>query len=71
MFSKISVKGEDIAPLYKYLIALNTPPKGKGDVSWNFEKFLIGKDGKVIGRYASAVKPDDAKLVEAVEGALK
>jgi glutathione peroxidase len=39
-------------------------------VSWNFEKFLIGKDGTIVGRFKSGVAPDDAKLVQAVEAAL-
>src|SRR6266481_6308125 len=47
MFSKIIVKGAGQAPLYKYL---TTHPKFRGDVAWNFEKFLIGRNGEVIGR---------------------
>ena len=57
MFSKIVVKGPENA----------TPA---GEVSWNFEKFLIGRDGKILGRYKSAVAPDDAKLTGAIEAAL-
>jgi len=64
MFSKIVVKGPNKAPLYKALTEGATPP---GEVSWNFEKFLIGRDGKIIGRYKSAVAPDDAKLTGAIE----
>jgi glutathione peroxidase len=66
MMSKVSVKGDDITPLYKYL----TTAKG-GDVKWNFTKFLIGKDGEIAGRFESAVKPDDPALTGAVESALK
>ena len=65
MFSKISVKGEDTAPLYQYL------EKEKGAVKWNFTKFLAGKDGKVIQKFDSAVKPDAPELVNAIESALK
>jgi glutathione peroxidase len=67
MFSKITVKGADKAPLYKALTEAADP---KGEVGWNFEKFLIGKDGGVIGRFKSGVAPDDAKLVQAIEAAL-
>jgi glutathione peroxidase len=67
MFAKITVKGPDKAPLYKSLTEAADP---KGEVSWNFEKFLIGKDGAVIGRFKSGVAPDDAKLVQAIEAAL-
>lgn len=67
MFSKITVKGSGKAPLYAALTELADP---KGEVSWNFEKFLIGKDGAIVGRFKSGVAPDDAKLVQAVEAAL-
>jgi glutathione peroxidase len=70
MFSKISVLGADQAPLYKYLTAQDVKPKRKGDVSWNFEKFVIARDGTIVGRYASKVKPDDHELVSTVEAAL-
>jgi glutathione peroxidase len=66
MMSKVSVKGDDITPLYKYL----TETKG-GDVKWNFTKFLIGKDGQIAGRFESAVKPDAPELTSAVETVLK
>jgi glutathione peroxidase len=65
MMSKISVKGEDQAPLYKMLTG------EKGEVTWNFNKFLVGKDGKLIEHFDSKVKPEDAKLTGAVEAALK
>jgi glutathione peroxidase len=67
MFSKIVVKGPNKAPLYKTLTEGATPP---GEVSWNFEKFLIGRDGRIIGRYKSSVAPDDAKLTGAIEAEL-
>jgi glutathione peroxidase len=70
MFSKIVVKGKDQAPLYAWLTAQETAPVGKGSVSWNFEKFLVGRDGKVAGRFAPGTKPDDPALVAAVEAAL-
>jgi glutathione peroxidase len=67
MFSKICVKGPGIAPLYKTLTESADP---KGDIGWNFEKFLIGRDGKVVGRYKSGVAPDDAKLKATIEAEL-
>jgi glutathione peroxidase len=66
MMSKVSVKGDDITPLYRYL----TETKG-GDVKWNFTKFLIGKDGRIAERFESAVKPDAPELTSAIESALK
>jgi glutathione peroxidase len=63
--SKISVKGSDIAPLYEYL----TKSSG-GDIKWNFTKFLIGKDGAIVARFESAVKPDDPQVTAAIEKAL-
>jgi glutathione peroxidase len=65
MYAKISVKGSDIAPLYQYL----TTAKG-GDIKWNFTKFLIGKDGAIVGRFESPVKPDDPKVIAAIDKAL-
>ena len=68
MFSKISVKGEDIAPLYKWLLAQSNSTT---DVDWNFAKFVVGKDGTTVKRYSSRMKPDDAKVVADIEAALK
>lgn len=71
MFSKIDVKADDQAGLYKYLTNLDLQPKGKGDVRWNFEKFVIDRSGKPIARFGTRVSPDDKKLVETIVGALK
>jgi len=70
MFSKISVKGEDIHPLYKFLTSKETNPEFGGAISWNFNKFLIGRDGRIVGRFGSRTKPDDQELIAAVEKAL-
>jgi glutathione peroxidase len=67
MFSKITVLGGSKAPLYK---TLTSTPKFTGEVSWNFEKFLIGRDGQVVGRYKSPVEPMSAELTKAIEAAL-
>jgi glutathione peroxidase len=66
MLSKVSVKGADMTPLYGYL----TAAKG-GDVKWNFTKFLVGKDGKVIERFESGVAPESPQLTSAIQQALK
>lgn len=71
MFAKISVKGADIHPLYAFLTSKDANPQFGGDISWNFNKFLVGRDGKVLGRFGSRTKPDDKDLVAAVEKALK
>lgn len=66
MFSKVSIKGEAKHPLYAAL------QSAVGDeVGWNFEKFLIGKDGKVLKRFTSEVAPDSPELLQAIEAALK
>jgi glutathione peroxidase len=67
MFSKVTVKGSDKPPIYAAILAAAQPA---GDISWNFEKFLIGKDGVVVGRYKSGVRPDAAELTQAIEAAL-
>ena len=64
MMSKVSVKGSDMAPLYGYLT------QAGGDVKWNFTKFLVDKDGKVIRKFDSAVKPDSSELTSAIEQAV-
>jgi len=71
MMAKIVVKGDGIHPLYKDLISIDTKPAGKGDITWNFEKFIINKEGEVVARFAPRTKPDDAKLVETIETELK
>jgi glutathione peroxidase len=67
MFGKIDVKGKNIHPLYAWL---TRHPNGN-PVSWNFNKFLIGRDGDVIAHFGSRTAPDDPKLIEAIESALK
>ena len=58
LFDKVDVNGADAAPLYDSMKAAT----GGGDVRWNFEKFLINRDGKVVRRYRSKVAPEDAAL---------
>jgi glutathione peroxidase len=71
MFSKISVKGEDIHPLYKYLTSAETDPEFAGDITWNFNKFLINPSGKIVARFDSKDKPESEKVVKAIQLALK
>ena len=71
MYSKISVKGADIHPLYQFLTDKQANPKTGGDIQWNFTKFLVGKDGKVIARFESAVTPESAAVTSAIERALQ
>ena len=70
MFAKISVKGEDQHPLYKYLTDANTNPQFAGDIKWNFNKFLVDKNGSVIARFDSKATPESEAVTSAIEKAL-
>lgn len=70
MFEKIDVNGKNAAPLYKQLTSKAVSPKDPGDVKWNFEKFLIGRDGKVAGRFRSKTEPMSDELVKAIDAEL-
>lgn len=70
MYAKISVKGSDQAPLYRYLTDRQAHPETGGDVKWNFTKFLVDRDGRVIGRFEPSVAPESPELVQAIEKAL-
>jgi glutathione peroxidase len=89
LFSKISVKGEDQHPLYKYLTETKTEAdvsngdefenklknygvvrENANDITWNFEKFLIGKDGEIAARFAPDVTAEDERLVEKINAEL-
>jgi glutathione peroxidase len=70
MFSKISVKGTDQAPLYSYLTK-ETGPGISGDIKWNFTKFLVDRSGSVVQRFEPAVTPDSEEMVGAIEKQLK
>jgi glutathione peroxidase len=67
MFSKVDVKGEHQHPLYAILTQLPDDAGKAGSVGWNFEKFLIGRDGRVVRRWRSKVVPEDPRIVEAIE----
>ncbi|MDX2230763.1 MAG: glutathione peroxidase [Leptolyngbyaceae cyanobacterium bins.349] len=63
LFDKVHAKGAEQHPLYARL----TQTAPVGDVAWNFEKFLVSKQGEVVGRYKSSVAPDSAELIRAIE----
>ncbi len=67
MFAKISVKGEDQDPLYKFLTNKETNPDFAGDIKWNFSKFLVDRKGKVVARFEPKVKPDSEEVNAAIE----
>jgi glutathione peroxidase len=71
MFSKIVVKGESKAPLYEFLTSKKTNPKFGGEITWNFEKFLVGRDGKVAARFKPGMKPQTEQIVQAIESELE
>ena len=70
MFAKIHVKGRDQHPLYAYLTDKRTSPETGGKITWNFNKFLVGRDGRIVARFGSRTKPESKALVAAIEKAL-
>lgn len=70
MMAKVSVKGDDITPLYQFLTDKAAHPQTGGEIGWNFTKFLVGPDGKVIARFDSKVEPDSPQVTSAIEKAL-
>ncbi|HNX35303.1 MAG TPA: heme-binding protein [Kiritimatiellia bacterium] len=71
IFGKIHVKGAEQHPLYAWLTDSNLHPEFGGAISWNFNKFLIDRKGKLIARFGSRTTPDAPKLIEAIEKALE
>jgi glutathione peroxidase len=71
LFSKVKITGKEACPLYQFLTGKDTNPKHAGPVRWNFEKFLIARDGTVAARFASDIDPDGAEFVGAIERELK
>ena len=68
MFDKLEVNGENRHPLYVALAGKDSP--FPGDIGWNFTKFLISRDGKILARFDSKVKPDSDEMTKAIENAL-
>jgi glutathione peroxidase len=71
MYSKVSVKGDDKTPLYQFLTDPKINPATGGEIKWNFTKFLVDKNGKVIARFEPAITPESAEVTGAIEKALK
>jgi glutathione peroxidase len=67
LLGKVVVKGENKVPLYQYLTAKASNPEYAGEVGWNFEKFLIDRKGRVVGRFKSGVEPTSDVLVSAIK----
>jgi glutathione peroxidase len=70
MMAKVSVKGDDITPLYQFLTDKSSNPQSGGEIKWNFTKFLIGPDGRVIARFEPEITPDSPQVTSAIEEAL-
>jgi glutathione peroxidase len=70
MFAKIEVNGAGASPLYKYLTSLDLKPKGKGKVNWNFEKFIVGRNGEVVARFDPRTKPDADEVMKVIDAEL-
>lgn len=67
MFEKVAVNGPNRCGLYKHLTSKDTNPQSAGAIQWNFEKFLLARDGKIVGRFPSHIAPESKALVEAIE----
>src|SRR5215510_86605 len=70
MFSKVQVLGPGKVALYDYLTSKSTNPKFPGEIKWNFEKFLIGRGGEILGRFSSEIEPESRQITAAIESAL-
>lgn len=68
MMEKISVKGDDIDPIYKWLTTKSLNGKLDADVTWNFQKFMIDENGNLIDFASPRTKPDDEKIIKWIEG---
>jgi glutathione peroxidase len=70
MFAKVVVKGEGQCDLYKFLTSSDTNPKFAGEIQWNFTKFLLARDGRVVNRFEPKVKPSADEVIKAIEAEL-
>ena len=71
MFDKIDVNGRNQCDLYRHLTSPDADAKYPGPIQWNFEKFLIARDGTVVARFGSSVAPESKSLLEALEREIK
>ena len=70
MFAKVEVNGTGACDLYKYLTSLDTKPQGPGDIKWNFEKFVVARNGEVVARFDPKTKPDAPEVLQEIEAEL-
>ncbi len=70
LFAKLDVNGDNRAPVYDFLTQAATGPDAAGDITWNFAKFLVDKQGKVIARFSPTEKPDSAAITAALDKVL-
>jgi glutathione peroxidase len=70
IMEKVKVRGPNKHPLYKELLKAKTDKGSGGNIKWNFEKFVIGRDGNVVGRFRSNVEPTSAEITSRIESAL-
>ncbi len=66
LFSKVDVKGKDASPIFQWLTAKETNDKTAGDIRWNFEKFIIGRDGSLVARFGSAAAPEGREITDII-----
>ena len=71
MFAKVPLAGEHIAPLFEFLMDKQANPATGGPIHWNFTKFLVDREGKVVGRFEADITPDAPELAVAIEKALR
>lgn len=71
MFAKVPLSGEHIAPLFEFLMNKQANPTTGGPIRWNFTKFLVDREGKVVGRFEADITPDAPELAVAIEKALR
>ena len=67
MFAKVDVNGKNACDLYRLLTSLDTKPKTAGEIGWNFEKFILDRNGFVVARFASGTKPDAPKVISIIK----
>jgi glutathione peroxidase len=67
LFSKVAVLGANKAPVYEFLVNVDAPPKGKGDVVWNFEKFVVDQQGRVVARFTPPTAPLDDEVTTTID----
>ena len=70
MTEKVEVNGDGRHPLYQALTPVADAEGTNGDIRWNFEKFLVGRDGEIVARFDPMTSPDDAKVIDAIDAAL-